>query len=864
MEDWQLLQDYAEHGSESAFRTLVGRHLGLVQAAALRQVNRSALAEEAVQAVFILLARKARKLSRQTALAGWLFQTTRFVALRTLRSEFRRQWREQEAVNMQELSRPDETWRRIAPELDEGLERLGRAERNAVLLRFFEDKNHQQVGSALGITEEAAKKRVNRGLDKLRAFFARRGFAVSAAVLSTALAANASAVAPAGLEASIASGALAGGSAASAALPALVQQALTAWRLAKLKLAGVLGGAGVAVGLVVNAVVQTTDREPDPDPVVLLKNVAQARKQIVSGEMEFEVTQYDFGRPLDGTNQLQLKTVFDGEKRRFESFDREYSYVLMGPDAGTVTDAKRKELGLDREATVRAGLLTEFDSHHFTAYDGALLLDYWETDGRPFQTKIDDPAKGSGTYVFDPRILGLTPSPGITDTIESCLASNGAPAQLIGKESVEGVASWHVRVPSHQQSFTYDFWVDAGHPNRVVKQSFNGNTVFSKYDVTKSNDPIPTEVWAVNFYTRERTRVETRYLRQRARFNVPVDPASWTLAGLNMQVGTAVVDYRISRRIGYWDGSGLSENLPLRTPQASKPRSPPSPAKLLALVEQDPKSPFALEAATWIILNSPDGPEVEQAAETIRREHARNEKLAYLCQELEKSFHRSAPSLLRTVLEANPHAEVQAAASFSLAAILKRQAMEGAGGRANEQAASEAERLFERVMVEHRDVKSGEGTLGDRAQTEAFELRHLRVGKVASEIEGIDLDGQIMRLSDHRGKVVVLTFWGTWCGPCMAMVPDERKLVERLAGKPFALIGVNSDDNQAKLKAAIKKEMITWPSFRDGSRGRIAKDWNVHSWPTTYVLDRDGIIRYRNVRGKALDEAVNALLRERE
>src|SRR4029450_12465652 len=172
-----------------------------------------------------------------------------------------------------------------------------------VLLRFFEDKNHQQVGSALGITEEAAKKRVNRGLDKLRAFFARRGFAVSAAVLSTALAANASAVAPAALEASIASGALAGGSAASAALPTLVQQALAAWRLAKLKLAGVLGGAGVAVGLVVNAVVQTADKEPDP--VVLLQNVAQARRQIASGEMEFEVTHYDFGRPLDGTNQIQ-------------------------------------------------------------------------------------------------------------------------------------------------------------------------------------------------------------------------------------------------------------------------------------------------------------------------------------------------------------------------------------------------------------------------------------------------------------------------------------------------------------------------------------------------------------------------------
>src|SRR3954452_18379775 len=137
MEDWQLLQDYFERGSESACRSLVGRHLGLVHSVALRQLNDRALAEEVSQAVFILLARKAPNLSRNTPLAGWLFQTTRFVAARTLRSELRRQQREQEALNMQELSLPDETWHRIVSELDEALEQLGRAERNAVLLRFF-------------------------------------------------------------------------------------------------------------------------------------------------------------------------------------------------------------------------------------------------------------------------------------------------------------------------------------------------------------------------------------------------------------------------------------------------------------------------------------------------------------------------------------------------------------------------------------------------------------------------------------------------------------------------------------------------------------------------------------------------------
>ena len=115
------------------------------------------------------------------------------------------------------------------------------------------------------------------------------------------------------------------------------------------------------------------EKEKQPDPLELLKTVAQARQKIASGEMEFEVIQYDFAHPLDRTNHVRLKVVFDGEKRRFESFSREYRCVLMGPDGNKVTDAKRLELGLDREAAVQAGLLERSESHHVTAYDGAAV-----------------------------------------------------------------------------------------------------------------------------------------------------------------------------------------------------------------------------------------------------------------------------------------------------------------------------------------------------------------------------------------------------------------------------------------------------------------------------------------------------------
>jgi thiol-disulfide isomerase/thioredoxin len=110
-------------------------------------------------------------------------------------------------------------------------------------------------------------------------------------------------------------------------------------------------------------------------------------------------------------------------------------------------------------------------------------------------------------------------------------------------------------------------------------------------------------------------------------------------------------------------------------------------------------------------------------------------------------------------------------------------------------AAAEVERLLERLIGRYGAVQSDGTTLADLARPELDELRRLSVGKIAPEIEEQDLDGQKLRLSDYRGKVVVLTFWGTWCGPCMAMVPDERKLVERYAAKPFAIVGVNSDSD---------------------------------------------------------------------
>ncbi len=146
---------------------------------------------------------------------------------------------------------------------------------------------------------------------------------------------------------------------------------------------------------------------------------------------------------------------------------------------------------------------------------------------------------------------------------------------------------------------------------------------------------------------------------------------------------------------------------------------------------------------------------------------------------------------------------------------------------------AEREAVLERVINEFGDVplvpkwakaKPDGRTLADSARARLYAIKSLSVGKVAPEIEGEDIDGKPMKLSDYRGKVVVLVFWGTWCGPCMARIPREKALVERLKGRPFALLGINSDSDRAKLKSVLAEKGITWRSWwdRDPRRGPIA------------------------------------------
>lgn len=277
-EDQQWLEEYCQDRSDRAFRFLVDKHLPMVHSAAMRMVQGDAhLAEDIAQCVFSNLARKARTLPAGVVLAGWLHRDTRFTALEILRRERRRLAREQVAATMHAIESETVDWTRVGPLLDETLDELEDQDRHAILLRFFQSQTLAEVGTALGLTEDTARKRVGRALDKLRERLGRRGVTTTAAALSLALTTRTIQPAPAGLSTQIAAAALPTSLSHSLLTTVLIMSSMksTTGIVAILLLLGLSGGAftlfrhlhpGVAERLLAGRAMDTGTRSPGGDP----------------------------------------------------------------------------------------------------------------------------------------------------------------------------------------------------------------------------------------------------------------------------------------------------------------------------------------------------------------------------------------------------------------------------------------------------------------------------------------------------------------------------------------------------------------------------------------------------------------------
>jgi peroxiredoxin len=319
--------------------------------------------------------------------------------------------------------------------------------------------------------------------------------------------------------------------------------------------------------------------------------------------------------------------------------------------------------------------------------------------------------------------------------------------------------------------------------------------------------------------------------------------------------------------------------------------------RFLKIAESAPNDPAAIDALIEVVRFGTLRPEVSRAVDLLAQKHADTRKVGDAALSLGTSVSASAEKLLRAVIEKNPNRPLKGRACLALGRYLKRQSERVRSIREDPESAkaweamflqdgadkatfarfkesdpdallAQAEAALERTVKEFSDIAGPGDRLDVVAQTDLYEIRYLCPGKSAPEITGKDIDGQPFRLSDHRGKVVLLSFWADWCGPCQAQFPYERSLVERMRGRPFVLLGVNVDEDKDKLRELMTREHITWRSWWDGggnanTQGAIVRQFNVHGWPTLYLVDHRGVIRHRfpiTPSTKRLDSAIDALV----
>ncbi len=418
MNDSELLQAWANRRDEAAFAELVRRHLDLVRASARRQVGASPLAEDVTQAVFLVLARKAGSLGDKVVLSGWLFRTTRFVAARALRAEQRRTHHETVAAMQPAVTDAPavpEHWQEVEPHLDAGLAALPAADRDAVLLRYFEGKPIRSVGELLGVNEEAAKKRVSRAVEKLRTWLAGRGVVLTAAGLVTLLGNLPVGAAPAELAGQIAAAATANTAGATAAT--LAAGALRDWWLAQLRqwlpwaaAALLLVTAGIssllprsettASGEV--ATVTPGDPRPTTAPVAMASAPpAGPAAGLTTSRLLLNVRSIAGNRPL----AAQLKAMFWG--RTGDSTTLDLATDADGNAEIPITDPPQGSLTLWISAPDHVPVVVEWRRHEFT--EPVLAYQCLLEPGQELVGVVQDEA---GRPVADARIEFV--GPGLT------------------------------------------------------------------------------------------------------------------------------------------------------------------------------------------------------------------------------------------------------------------------------------------------------------------------------------------------------------------------------------------------------------------------------------------------------------------
>lgn len=301
----------------------------------------------------------------------------------------------------------------------------------------------------------------------------------------------------------------------------------------------------------------------------------------------------------------------------------------------------------------------------------------------------------------------------------------------------------------------------------------------------------------------------------------------------------------------------------------------------------------ALDSLTWVLKRFESGPHADRAITLLIKAHASQAEVEQLYLHIGNNPSLKVDAFYRTVIAANKSPSAIGRAHFRLGNYLVRQAEISREIRANPDSLDKFKLFYGATLTEHLQVvdlaelrkealkqytaavekypkvRTYKGELSELAGREKFKIEHLSVGGNAPEIAGQDISGKPMKLSDYRGKVVLLDFWGDWCVACRMLLPFNRALVKEMEGRPFELIGVNSDTDRIYARKVEQAQKITWRSFwNGGSRfGDISTEWAVEKWPVLYVIDAQGVVQMRSAGGHNKEEIyklIETLVREVE
>lgn len=290
------------------------------------------------------------------------------------------------------------------------------------------------------------------------------------------------------------------------------------------------------------------------------------------------------------------------------------------------------------------------------------------------------------------------------------------------------------------------------------------------------------------------------------------------------------------------------------------------------LAEKDPASWPGFQALFYTLNLCGSDPEsaacLKKACDLLLQHHGKEKDLAIVVAQLGSRSEDSVREFCERVVEVSPHEAVRFAASVSLAMSLIQwlDSPDTLDLEEIRQARQTAETLVTRVEKDFKDTEMARmGLTGEKVATAMRQqLSGNPLGLPAREIEGVDIEGKTFKLSEYKGKVVLLDFFANWCPYCRQMYPSERKMVEQHKDRPFALLGVHCE-SQKVLDELIAKGTVTWRTWADGQQGPIATQWNITGYPSVYLIDSSGIVRRRFSgvpQEEELTKAVEELLAE--